>query len=90
MRRACVYEGTRGGGGILYWRREEALSLLTVISTRAEDRRLSAPTEAPKPIGMTEDWAKCALKSIYVPYGAPASEKKKERASETPTRCIIT
>lgn len=42
--------------------------------------------EVPKPTIMTEDWVKCALGSIYVPYGAPASEKKKERASETPTR----
>lgn len=33
--------------------------------------------EAPKPTIITEDWVKCALKSIYVPYGAPASEKKK-------------
>jgi hypothetical protein len=44
--------------------------------------------EAPKPTIITEDWVKCALKSICVPYGAPASEKKRERASETPTRSI--
>jgi hypothetical protein len=40
-----VYEGDAAGRGeVTLLEREEALSLLTVISTRAEDRRLSAPT----------------------------------------------
>ena len=64
------------------------LCLLTAISTSAEDRRRSAPTRGSETYIMTEDWAKCALKSIYVPYGVPASEKKMVRASETPTRSI--
>jgi hypothetical protein len=61
--------GEEGGSTVL----EEALCLLTVRKTGA-----GAPLrEAPKLTIITEDWVKCALKSIYVPYGAPASEKIK-------------
>jgi hypothetical protein len=35
MQCACVYEGNGEEGGSTVWRGEEALCLLTVISTRA-------------------------------------------------------
>jgi len=43
----CLHGGMRergGGVGLVIGEGKEALSLLTVISIHAEDRRLSAPT----------------------------------------------